>query len=317
MAAVAGWLGACGGGGDDASVRALVDDAFKRPIPTAIVTVDLEVRIEGIDELRDPLRLQLTGPYRSGADNRIPAFDWDVSFAGGGQTIAGGLLSTSENVFVNFQGTDYEIGEEAIGSLNAELAEAAQEGEGQSLAQFGIDPSNWLEEADEEGEETVAGVKTTHVRAQVDVAKMLDDLNALVGRAGAAVPGSGPAPTLDEEQQRRIEEVLGEPTLDVYVGVDDKVVRRLSADLELDVPEGSRERLGGIERGTIAFSIEFARVGEPVEIAAPGSARPIEELTRQLGVLRGGDGFDRYTECLEQADPSRIGEIQACSDLLQ
>jgi hypothetical protein len=155
------------------------------------------------------------------------------------------------------------------------------------------------------------------VSAQIDVAKMLDDLNALVDRAGAAVPGSGPPPKLDEEQQRRIEEVLGEPTLDVYVGVDDKVVRRLSADLELDVPEGSRERLGGVEGGRIAFSIEFARVGEPVEIAAPRSARPIEELTGQLGALRGGDGFDRYTECLERADPSRIGEIQACSDLLQ
>ena len=323
-------LAGCGGGGDDESVRTLLDDAFDRPIPTAIVTVDVEVEIDGIDELRDPLRLQVTGPYRSSGDQRIPAFDWDVSFAGGGQTISGGLLSTSDNVFVTFQGTDYEIGADAIREFNADLARSAREGEGRTLAQFGIDPATWLHDADDEGQETVAGVETTHVKAKVDVSRMLDDLNTLIERAGTAVPGSAPPPRLNEEQQADVEEVVGEPTLDVYVGTDDKVVRRLSATLDLDVPEESRESVGGIERGTISFSIEFAEVGGPVEIAAPRSARPIEELTSQLGGLPslggggapgsgsgGGDGFDSYAQCLEQADPSRIEEIQACSDLLE
>lgn len=331
LAAVAVGLAGCGGGGDDESVRTLLDQAFDRPIPSAIVTVDVEVQVKGIDELGDPLRLQLTGPYRSSGDQRIPAFDWDVSFAGGGQTITGGLLSTSDNVFVNFQGTDYEIGADAIRAFNADLARSAREGEGRTLAQFGIDPASWLNEAEDKGDETVAGVETTHVKAKVDVAKMLDDLNTLIDRAGTAVPGSAPPPKLTEEQQEDVEEVVGEPTLDVYVGTDDKVVRRLSATLDLDVPEASRESVGGIEGGAISFSIEFADVGGPVEIAAPRSARPIEELTSQLGGLPslggggnnpgrgggGGEGFDSYAQCLEQADPSRIEEIQACSDLLQ
>ena len=323
-------LGACGSDGDDESVRTLLDDAFNRPIPSAIVTADVEVDIDGVEALSDPLRLQVTGPYRSGEANKLPSFDWGVSFSGGGQTITGGLLSTSDNVFVGFQGTDYEIGLDAIRDFNADVADSARGGGDRSLSQFGIDPSNWLREGQDEGEETVAGVETTHVRARVDVARMLDDLNTLIDRAGTALPGSAPPPKLTEEQQADVEEVLGEPTLDVYVGTDDKVVRRLSATLELDVPEESRDRVGGIEGGTISFSVEFAEVGRPVEIAAPRSARPIEELVRQLGGLGGlrgggdgrapgggGDGFDSYSECLEQADPSRIEEIQACSELLQ
>lgn len=322
-------LAGCGGGdGDDEGVRALLEDAFSRPIPSAVVTVDIEVKVEGIDQLREPLRLQLGGPYRSGGEGRIPAFDWDVSFAGGGQTITGGLLSTSDNVYVNFQGTDYELGEASVRRFNQDLAEAAREGEGRSLAQFGIDPSNWLREAEDAGEERVAGVETTHVRAEVDVRRLLDDLNALIDRAGGAVPGSGPPPKLTDEQQAQVEEIVGAPTLHVYVGREDRVVRRLSATLELDVPAESRPRIGGIEGGTIDFSVEFANVGAPVEITEPSRARPIDELTSQLGPLpllggregpgaSGGDGFERYSQCLEQADPSRVEEIQACSDLLQ
>ena len=45
----------------------------------------------GITNL-DPIRFKLAGPYRSGGDRRLPAFDWEVSLSGGGQSIAAGLI---------------------------------------------------------------------------------------------------------------------------------------------------------------------------------------------------------------------------------
>ena len=318
------------GGEDEEDVKQLLDQAFRKEIPSAVVTADVELRVEGVEQLKEPLRLRVTGPYRSGGEVRIPAFDWDASFSGGGQTISGGLISTGANVFVNFQGTDYEVGERTIRALNRELAAAERERGGRSLASFGINPGEWLSGAKDEGDEDVAGVETTHVTAELDVGRMLDGLNTFIERAGGAVAGGAiPPPKLTDAQQREIERVVKDPVFDVYIGKQDKVVRRLAANLELDVPKEARAQVGGIESGRISFSVEFADVGEPVRIATPRSARPLAELAAQLGGLgalgEGGTGgrdgdaqpFERYSECLERADPSKIEEIQACSELLQ
>lgn len=331
-AAAATSLAACGG--DDAEVKALLDSAFDKPIGSAVVTADVEVDIEGVEELGDPIRLRVSGPYRSGGDERLPTFDWDVSFSGGGQTIAGNLLSTSENVFVSFGGTAYELGEETVSQFNEQIAADSRRSQDQSLARFGIDPSEWLSEAQDEGDEDVAGVSTTHVQAKVDVPRMLDDLNKLIDRAGGAVAGAAPPPKLTDQQRQRVADAVSDPVLDVYVGKDDDVVRRLSANLELEVPEGSRDDVGGIEGGRISFSVEFADVGRQVRVQAPADARPISELAEQFGGLgaldggvipeggggsgaEGGDEFSRYAKCLEEADPSDLQAIQACSDLLR
>lgn len=325
-AAAATGLVACGG--DDEDALALLERAFEQPIGSAVVTVDVEVGIEGVEALSEPIRLQVTGPYRSGGDAALPAFDWDVSFAGGGQTITGGLVSTSDNLFVSFGGTAYEVGEKSVARFNGEL-ESEEGGEESSLAQFGIDPAGWLREATDEGDETVAGVETTHIKAEVDVPRLLDDLDTLVDRAGGAVSG-GAAPKLTDEQRQQVAEAVSAPVLDVYVGKDDDIVRRLAASLELDVPESSRADVGGIEGGRITVSVEFADVGRDVTVEAPADAKPIEELARQLGGLslggvgsgggqRGGaeDGFTAYSQCLEEAEPSDLAAIQACSDLLR
>ncbi|MEX2195619.1 MAG: hypothetical protein WD844_10070 [Thermoleophilaceae bacterium] len=331
-AAAAASLASCGG--DDSDVKALLDRAFDQPIGSAVVTADVEVNVEGVEELGEPIRLKVSGPYRSGGDESLPTFDWDVSFSGGGQTIAGNLLSTSENVFVSFGGTAYELGEETVSRFNEDLASETDRGEEQSLAQFGIDPAEWLSDAQDEGDADVAGVSTTHVQAKVDVPRMLDDLNTLIDRAGGAVTGAAPPPKLTGEQQDQVAEAVSDPVLDVYVGKDDNVIRRLSANLELDVPEGSRDDIGGIEGGRISFSVQFADVGRDVQVEAPADARPIAELAEQLGGLgalgggvipQGGGGggggaqdeFGRYAQCLEEADPSDLQAIQACSDLLQ
>lgn len=329
-AAAAAGVAACGGD-DDQEARDQLRRAFDQPIGSAVVTADVEVRIEGIDELRDPIRLQVTGPYRSGGDEQLPSFDWDVGFSGGGQPITGSLASTGDNVFVTFGGTAYEVGEEEVARFNRDLASESEGSGERSLSQFGIDPAQWLSEATDEGEEQVAGVETTHIRAKVDVPKLLDDLNTLIDRAGGAVTGSQPPPKLTDEQQEDVAEAVSEPVLDVYVGNEDDVVRRLAATLELEVPEGSRDDVGGIEGGRISFSVEFADVGREVRVEAPSDPRPISELAEQFGGFGalgegivpqaggtggGQDEFTRYAQCLEEADPSDLHAIQACSELL-
>jgi hypothetical protein len=72
------------------------------------------------------------------------------------------------------------------------------------------------------------------------------------------------------------------------VGNDDDALHRLSADIDFEVPEESREAVDGLEGGRISFSIEFANIGSAQRITAPDNPRPIAELTQQLEGLLGG-----------------------------
>ena len=280
------------GCGDDDSkeVSDLLDKAFQTSIGSADVTLDIEVELDGIDELQDPIKIALTGPYESGGKGQIPSLDWDITVAAQNQSFNANLTSTGDRAFIGFQGTDYEVSRETVAALNEQLAaNADKEGE-RDLSDFGVSAGEWVVDAKEEGDEDVAGVETTHVSGKLDVTRVLEDLNTVVEEAsklGGQVGQQAP-PALTDEQKDQIEDVVDDPTFDAYVGNDDDRLHRLSADLDFEVPEDSRDAAGGLEGGRVSFSIEFANVGSAKSITAPEDARPISELTQQLQGLLGG-----------------------------
>ena len=285
---VGGLLAGCGDD-DTEAVTELLDTAFTSEIGSADVTLDIEIELDGVDELEGPIEIKLTGPYDSREEGKIPSVDWDITVQAQNQSFNANLTSTGERAFVGFQGTAYEVSEETVAQLNQQLAASEEQEGGQDLSEFGVTAREWVVDASEEGDEDVAGVETTHVSGSLDVTKVLEDLNTVVQEAaklGGQVGQQAP-PALTDEQQDQIEEVVQDPSFDVYVGNDDDKLHRLSADLEFDVPEDSRDRVGGLEGGRISFSIEFANIGSAQPITAPEDARPIGELTQQLQGLFG------------------------------
>lgn len=349
-----GVSGCLGGGGGDA--KQLIEKAFQGKIDSAKVKVDLELKLDGLPQLAGPIRAKLEGPFKSGGDEKLPSLDWKLSFTGGGQSFDAGLVSTGDNAFVSFRGTSYEVGEKTVGQLNSQLAKQRKEqgnGGGQSLEKLGIKPVDWVKDADEKGDEKIAGVDTEHVSASIDVGKMLDDVNEAIGRAPRQVAGRAvQAPQkLTDAQKKQIEDVVKDPRLDVYVGKDDELLRRASVELKLEVPEAQRAQLQGFQGGTLSFSVELADVNKPVEIEAPRGAKPIGDLTRQLGGALGGLGggagagaggtgggaggpsapgggagsgatgaeseqFQRYLDCVRKAG-SDNAKLEACSKIIQ
>ena len=285
-----GLLAGCGGDDDKQSVTELLDRAFESSIGSADVTLEIEIELDGVDELQDPIEIALTGPYESGPKGKIPSVDWEITVRAQNQSFNAGLTSTGDRAFIGFQGTEYEVSRETIEELNRQLA-ASQENEGeQDLSDFGVTARDWVVDAEEEGDEEVAGAETTHVSGKLDVTKVLEDLNTVVEEAaklGGPVGQQAP-PAITDEQKDQIEEVVQDPGFDAYVGKDHDTLRRLSADLEFDVPEESRDLVGGLEGGRISFSIEFANIGAAQPIAVPEDPRPIGELTQQLQGLLGG-----------------------------
>jgi hypothetical protein len=335
---------ACGGGSEE-DVQALLDRAFDQDIKSADLKVDARLQLEGTGSLDRPLRIQATGPFRSNKD-KLPSADLELRLGadGGGQTVQSGFLSTGDRVFVKFQDVYYEQPPEQVRQANESIS--GNQERDSTLKGLGLNPRSWLAEAEERGEEQVAGTETVHVSGSLDVKAFLQDLNRFVKRSGSAIGGATgqdvPSP-LSQKDIDKAAEVVRNPTFDIYVGKDDDIIRRLSGRLELTVPEEDRGSLGGIEGGAFDISVEFEDVNGDQKIEAPASARPLSDLTRSLGTgplggtapgqqpRSGGgsaapppasgtpdaDAFREYGECLEQAQPQDTEALQRCAELLQ
>ncbi|MGH2838678.1 MAG: hypothetical protein ACRDJY_10095 [Thermoleophilaceae bacterium] len=317
---LAGSLLAGCGGDDSDSVTDLLDTAFESEIGSADVTLEVEIELDGVDELQDPIEMSLAGPYQKGPEGKLPNVDWEITVGAQNQSFNAGLTSTGDRAFVSFQGTDYEVGQETVAQLNQQLAASQNREGGQDLSDFGVTARNWVVDAEEEGDEEVAGVDTTHVSGKLDVTKVLEDLNTVVQEAaklGGPVGQQAP-PELTDEQKDQIEEVVDDPGFDAYVGKDDDNLHRLSADIAFDVPEDARDQVGGLEGGRVSFSIEFANIGSAQSIEAPEDARPIDELTQQLQGLLGGalgappTGGGGAAEPAPQSEPEKQKAYEDC-----
>jgi hypothetical protein len=334
-------LASCGGGGDKEDVQDVLDKAFSTPINSADLKVDASIQVKGSPGLEKPLRITATGPFRTN-EHKIPSVDIELKIGndGGGQTITTGFLSTGDRAFVKFQDVYYEQPASQVAKANRSIAQ--NEGKRGSLRGLGLDPRSWLAEAEDEGEDEIAGVKTRHVSGTLDVEAVMRNLNRFVRRSGSAfggATGQTPPKPLSEADIRQVADVVHNPTFNVYVGVDDDIIRRLAGKVDFDVPEASQASLGGIQSGSIEFQVEFSNVNGDQQIEAPAHARPLSSLTRSLGGggtlpgLGGGSegatpevpdnanpeaqDFQKYADCLDKARPEDTDALQHCAELLQ
>jgi hypothetical protein len=344
-------LAGCGGGDESGGVEDVehvLDVAFKQPVRSADVTINAQLAANGVESLRRPLRILASGPYSENR-GRLPSFDIDLKIGaeGAGQTVSTGRLSTGDRTYVKFEDTFYELPRAEVERANREIRRDRTRRS--ALRGLGLDPRPWLLEARTRGEARVAGADTIHISGTLDTRELLRDLNRFVARASntlGATAGDAPAP-LRESDLDKLAAVIRNPSFDVYVGKRDRIIRRLAANLRFDVPERDRESLGGLEGGTIKFSVEFADVNGDQRVEAPARARPLADLTSQLGsagALTGGleselrDGlsgtettprqgggggepgreeFERYAQCLDRARPEDTAALQRCADIVR
>jgi hypothetical protein len=339
-------LVSCGGGEDKENVQDLLDKAFSSSIKSANLKVDASIQLKGSPALEQPVRISAAGPFRTN-EGKLPSVDIELKIgtAGGGQTVTTGFLSTGDRAFVKFQDIFYEQPASEVAKANRSIAQN-QDRRG-SLQTLGLDPRSWLADAKDEGEEEIAGVETRHVSGKLEVEAVMRNLNEFVRKSGAALGGATgqtPPEPLDEEEIRKIGEVVRDPTFHVYVGVDDDIIRRVAGEINFEVPEESRQGLGGIQSGAVEIEVELSDVNGEQEIEAPANARPLSALTESLGGTPGLDGnvtgeaggggapaapeseggaspeaedFQEYAECLDEARPEDTEALQRCAELLQ
>jgi hypothetical protein len=296
-------LVACGDGSenDDASVDELLRKTFgeSKDVESGKLNVAFNLDAEGLEGLDEPVTLRLSGPFASEGDGELPRFDLALTLGLSGQNITAGAVSTGDKGFLEFQGQSYAVTQEIYDSFKQGFEQAQKQAEKETkgedsptLSRLGVDPRRWLTGARKAGEQEVGGAETFHITADIDVRKLLDDVNKLLEQAGElGVPNAGDVPqSITDEQKRQIAEAVKEAKVDIFTGKDDTILRRLQLRIGLDVPESLRKEAGGLRTGTLAMTLEIADIGEDQEIKAPASSRPLEELLGQFGGTGGGLG---------------------------
>ena len=334
-------VAACGGGGNGEDPQQVLQQTFSNPTPIQSGTFDLDLRLEtsGGDN-PGSFEAKLGGKFASQGPNQFPKFDIDVSVKAdsGSQSLSGtgGLTSTGDQAFVNYQGTDYAVPQQLYDEFTATYAQLqGQNSSGKSsslLKALNISPANWLSDLKNDGTADVEGTKTIHISGSANVPKLVEDLKAIAQRAGSAVGN------VDLQQLSQLNDVVQSGDIDVYSGENDKLLRRFQVHADLKPPPGTP---GAPDSLTVDFQLNFADVNKPEMFNAPANAQPLSNLLQSLGVnpgqlgsgLRGSlgnggalpesggsttapsaSGVQAYQQCLSQASGS--AELQKCADLL-
>lgn len=350
----AAFLGACGG--DDSSgedVNAVLQETFDgtgKAVESGKLDLSIKLDLDGAGENLDaPIAIALSGPFENQGAGEVPRFDFSLNLDGAGQQFQAGAVSTGSSAFLRFSDQAYVVDDETYkefkeGYVKASKEEGKEREGGPSLQALGVDPRRWLQNPSEVGTEEVGGVETIHLTADVDVPRLLEDVNRLIQSAGNLGAGERVPDQLTDAERARAAEALKSVKVDIWTGKEDKTLRRLVLALEIAVPENEQKE-AGLAGGKVDLEYGISDLNKPQTIEEPSNARPIAELNSALQALgidlgasgsgsgsesSGGQGTSTtpkegtsttpspsqaYLDCLEDAgeDSAKVSE---CSKLL-
>jgi hypothetical protein len=103
----------------------------------------------------------------------------------------------------------------------------------------------------------------------------------------------------DIEYAREIlPEVLSDFTIDLFLGQDDSLLRRLEFSMRLAPPPG--EPNDGLESVEVQAQLTFDDLDEPLEVEAPADALPYTALEELFGDILGPDFLSPMDEFMEE-----------------
>ena len=345
-------LASCGGDsaqeGDPAQrasassdVNSLLRSTFSNVSKMKSATVDLKVQIEprGAKAADGPVTAHLSGPFVSQGDNKLPKFAFAAELQSGGQTLKAGASYDGAKAYVSLMGTPYVVSDlvtrQFVAGYEQSLKSRKSAQGGLVLGSLGIDFTKWLPNAGNEGETQVGDAKTIKISGKADVKQVIADLEKVTEKAAALnVPGAGGRipQKLTPQQKAAAEAAIKNLTVDVYTGVDDSILRRLTVKADL------QDAASKIDAGVL-LDVTFTKVGQEQTITAPSNPKPFTELLKAVdatgladlglgGPAPGGasdstvpdssntpNNVDKYAACIEKANGD-AAKARKCADLL-
>jgi hypothetical protein len=193
----------------------------------------LSIRVSGAQA-----RIRVSGAFDTSSDDALAHFDARARLSSGRQTIGGGVVSLGDKAYFVKGDTGWRVPGEVWKPL---VQKATASGAKLPLV---IHPETWARDVKSVGTESVGGAATEHLSGNLDAQAFSDDTDRAVG----------------SKPQMKISRVK-RSDFDVWVGKDDHVVRRLSAEVVLP------------HRVSFALDLRLSDVNKPQKIQAPAHVR--------------------------------------------
>jgi hypothetical protein len=289
LVAGCGDSGGGGGGGNDQDAQTLLKQAFDSKNASKARDSDVKVKLsadlQGSSQIQGPLTLEFGGPTKSQGTGKLPQLDWTVKGSAMGRTLDAGLVVASDSAFVKYKGQAYKLDDSTFQQLKSQ-SESQTKSSQSSLKSLGIDPNDFLTDIKKEDGQPVTGIPTDRVTGTVDTEKLIRTfLKVLKSPAFKSQLQGRTPPTISDDQIKQVKDAVKGVDFSVDIGKTDKIVRRLTAKIDFNVPDNVRSQAGGVKGGTFTFDVEVGKLAPGTQIATPSGAKPISELTKQLGGL--------------------------------
>jgi hypothetical protein len=323
-------LAACGGGDSGPSADQTLQQTFGKSaaaIKTGKLNVDFQLDPEGLLALGGPIRLTLDGPFSAPRGGRLPRFDVDFVATLARQRFTGGVLSTGRQAFVTLDDGEYKVDSPFVAKLRKGLAPLSNGKAQPGLKALGIDPLRWVTDAETKGNEQIAGVDTIRVGGNVNVARLLEDLDTLLTKAGGAASGTTGSlfsPTL----RKQLSDAVDSAKADIWTGASDKLLRQLAVKIKFAFKDGAQAPIEGLEGGTINLRLRLDDVNKTtVRVSAPTGTRPLATVTNGslsnflngvgAGLTSSSSGIagGAFLKCITRADGKTTELVRCISKL--
>jgi hypothetical protein len=300
---------ACGGSDDkssgaDTDAPTLLKDTFgaNHPIRSGRLDANLDVDLKGLARITAPLSLHLNGPFASNGGKTLPDFALGLDLQGGEKPITVGAVFAGGGGYLTIEGQAFDLGADLYktfktGYEKAKASSKSTDNSQASLSALGISPLRWLQDPKNVGPEDIAGTPTVHLSSGVNVAKLLEDVNTLLGKAknvtsaGGAATGTAVPTALSAEQRDLITKSIKSAKVDVWTGAKDHTLRKAAVNVQVEVPKELRAKAGNLQTGHVIFQVTIAQLNQAQKIVKPANVRPIAELRSalsELGLLGSG-----------------------------
>ncbi len=228
-----------GGNGSSTGAEQVLDQAFGGGgASSAKFAATGAIALQGLpSEAANPLSFEATGAFDKGTPGAQARFELRATVSAVGNTQSFNVVSNGQQAIVTAGGQTQ--------SLPA----------GSGASSFAVDPRRWLKNPVDDGTAQVDGASTRHVSADVDVAKMLTDLQV-------ALPSSGVAGEAGLSQQQRdtLRNSVQDAKAEIYTGATDHVLRRLTVT---GTVQGTNPLSNVQVSGRLVFDLRITDVGKP------------------------------------------------------
>ena len=274
-------LAACGG--DDEPEAGGAQELLKQTFGSGASAIDngrlnfaFQLDPKGLLALGGPIKLVADGPFTVPGNGQLPHFKVDFAATLAREIFRGTALSTGRAAYLRLDGRNYKVDREFVAGLREGLADAEAKQQ-PGLKALGIDPLRWISGAQERGEETIDGVDTTRISANVKVATLLADIDKLLSQAGGSAGGLGGL--LSPQIRKQISDGVKTARVDVWTGTDDKILRQLAVAIDFAFA-GGKTPISGLESGKINLRLSLSDVNETtLSVKAPIGPRPLRDVT--------------------------------------